>query len=302
MNQFEAMQTFVRVVEAGSISKAAEQMNKVKSAVSRRLNELESYLGVTLLTRTTRSLSLTDTGNNYYQECLRILGDLANIESQVRDENCSLTGRIKVAAPLSFGLLHLQPALSQFNQRHPDINFEIDLNDRQIDLIEEGFDIAIRITNLKDSSLIAKKLTQTRLILSASPEYLKKYGIPKKPQDLKNGYTLLRYRSVKESIRFKASSIDGKITQGKEYKIKIPSALISNNGDYLYQAALQGQGLILSPDFICHDAIKKGQLIPILEKYLYNYELDVYALYPFNRHLSLRTRKLIDFLSGYFGT
>ncbi len=293
MNQFESMQHFVRIVEAGSISKAAEQMGKAKSAVSRRLNELESYLGVTLLVRTTRRLTLTESGQHYYQECLKILDDLANMESHIRNDDTALAGQIKMATPLSFGLRHLQPALTQFNQMHPNISYDIDLNDRQIDLIEEGFHLAIRIAHLKDSSLIAKKLAHTRLILSASPDYLKQQGTPQKPENLTEGYHLLRYRAVNNQLSFKN-------TKGNEYKIKIPTKLTTNNGDYLYQAALKGQGLLLSPDFICYQAIKTGQLIPLFSEALHDYTMGIYAVYPSHRHISLKIRHLIDFLAHYF--
>ena len=172
MNQIEDMQTFVRIVDAGSITKAAEQMNTVKSAVSRRLSDLERRLGVSLLTRTTRSQSLTESGKSYYQQSIRIIDDIEELESSIQNENCALMGRIKLAAPLTFGLIHLAPALQAFNKIQPEIYFDLDFNDRKVDLVNEGFDLAIRITKLQDSSLIARKISQTQLILAASPEYL----------------------------------------------------------------------------------------------------------------------------------
>ena len=165
MNPFEDMQTFVRIVEAGSITKAALQLNTVKSSVSKRLADLEKRLGMTLLHRTTRVQKLTDSGQSYYQQCLRIIEDVQEVESSIRDQHCALSGRIKVAAPLSFGIEHLGKALQQFNQRHPDIQFDIDFNDRKVDIVEEGFDLAIRIAKLADSTLMARKITQTHLIL-----------------------------------------------------------------------------------------------------------------------------------------
>ena len=163
MNQFEEMQNFIRVVESGSITKAAEQTGMVKSAVSRRLAELEKRLGVSLLTRTTRRQSLTDLGRSYYQRCLQIVDEIAELESSVKDEQCALSGKIKVAAPLSFGLSHLAPALYKFNEIHPDIHFDVDFNDRKVDIVEEGFDLAFRISQLKDSNFIARRSEERRV-------------------------------------------------------------------------------------------------------------------------------------------
>ncbi|WP_444995195.1 LysR family transcriptional regulator [Aliikangiella sp. IMCC44359] len=294
MNQFEDMRTFVRIVEAGSISKAAEQLSMVKSAVSRRLTELEKRLGVTLLTRTTRTQKLTESGQSYYQQCIRIIDDVAEIESGIRDKNCALAGRIKIAAPLSFGLSHLGQALRKFNEINPDVFFDIDFNDRQVDLVEEGFDLAIRIAHLNDSSLMARRLTSIRLILCASPVYLAKYGEPKTPEELKKGHVKLHYQSAKEHWEFRSP-------EGREINIKVPAIVTANNGDYLCQAAIEGQGLLFSPDFICYKAIRAGQLKLLMCDYIDNQIVNAYAVYPQNRHLSQRVRSLIDFLAQYFG-
>jgi DNA-binding transcriptional LysR family regulator len=294
MNQFEDMQTFVRIVEAGSITKAAEQLNTVKSAISRRLTELEKRLAVTLLTRTTRSQTLTENGLSYYQQCLRLIDDVAEVESSIRDDNCALAGKIKLAAPLSFGLEHLGAALQQFNEIHPDIRFDIDFNDRRIDLIEEGFDLAIRISNLADSSLMARKLTSIHVLLCASPSYLQKHGTPIKPEDLLTNHHRLKYISEPEHWQFVN-------TKGEKSTIKIPTAMNANNGNFLTQAAINGMGLVMSPDFVCYKAIRLGQLVPVLADYFPQVEVPAYAVYPQNRHLSQRVRSLIDFLSQYFG-
>ena len=294
MNQFEDMQTFVRIVEAGSITKAAEQMDTVKSAVSRRLAELEKRLGVTLLTRTTRSQTLTDSGKSYYEQCLRIIDDLAEIESSIKNEHCALAGRIKVAAPFSFGLKHLAPALRQFNDKHPDIHLDVDFNDRKVDLIEEGFDLAIRIAKLSDSSLIARKITSVKPVLCASPAYLKKYGEPKLPEDLLKNHVRVRYNLTSENWNFINR-------EGKEINVKLPSVISANNGDYLCDEAIAGRGILLSPDFICYEAVRAGQLKPILCDYIKGLPLNAYAVYPQTRHLSQRVRRLVDFLVDYYG-
>ncbi|MFK8013355.1 MAG: LysR family transcriptional regulator [Marinicellaceae bacterium] len=293
MSQFEEMQNFIRVVEAGSITKAADQTDTVKSAVSRRLAELERRLGVSLLARTTRSQSLTETGRSYYLRCLQIIDDVAELESSIKDEQCALRGKIKVAVPLSFGLTHLAPALNQFNLIHPDIHLNVDFNDRKVDIIEEGFDLAFRIAELEDSNLIARKITSVRLILLASPSYIEKFGLPNHPQDLAKNHVKVQYKDSPESLEFNL--------EGKTAQIRIPSVLHSNNGDYLCQAAIAGKGIILTPDFICYKFIKNGQLIPILSQYLPKNEIGAYAIYPQNRHLSKRVRSLVDYLIEYFG-
>ncbi len=293
MNQIEEIKNFVRIVEAGSITRAADQISTVKSAVSRRLSELEKRLGVTLLTRTTRKQTLTDTGINYYQQSLRILDDLSELESSVKGEHCALKGRIKIAAPLSFGLKHLSPALTKFNEIHPDIILDIDFNDRKIDLVEHGFDLGFRIAQLDDSSYIARKITSIRALLVASPDYLKKYGVPESPQELLKGHVKLQYHNTPDAWPF--------IVDNKEFMIKLPSVLQSNNGDYLHQACLQGKGLNFSPDFICYKHVKLGQLVSVLPDYINQEEIGAYAIYPQTRHLSRRVRSLVDYLGEYFG-
>ncbi len=294
MNQFEDMQTFVRVVEAGSITKAAEQLDMVKSAVSRRLSDLEKRLGVSLLTRTTRTQVLTDSGKSYYEKCLRLIDDVVEVESQISNEHTALKGRIKISAPLNFGIAHLGSALRKFNEQYPEIVFDIDFNDRKIDLIEDGFDLAIRISRLNDSSLIARRLTQVRMVLCASPKYLQENGTPLTPQELLTGHVKLQYKSEPDHWVFKAK-------KGKEIPVKVPSVLNSNNGEFLCQAAIDGLGLIYTPDFICYKAIHSGQLQPVLSKYLHNVEVPVHAVYPQTRHLSQRIRSLVDYLAKYYG-
>lgn len=294
MNQFEDMQTFVRVVEAGSITKAAEQLSTVKSAVSRRLTELEKRLGVTLLTRTTRSQTLTDSGRSYYQQCLRIIEDLAEVESSIKDEHCSLAGKIKIAAPLSFGLKHLAPALRQFNITHTEVLFDVDFNDRKVDLIEEGYDVAIRISDLADSSLIARKITSVSPVLCASPAYLKKHGEPQTAEALNEGHVRLRYNLMPETWQLVSSA-------GQDVTVKAPIVVSANNGDYLCKEAIAGRGLLFSPDFICYQAIRAGQLKPLLCEQLKGRVINAYAVYPQTRHLSQRVRRLVDFLAEYFG-
>lgn len=293
MNQLEEMQTFIRIVEAGSITKAAEQMNTVKSAVSRRLSDLETRLGTSLLTRTTRSQTLTASGEQFYRQCIRIIDDINEVEASIGDENQSLTGRIKIAAPLSFGIAKLCPVLKLFHDRYPDIIFDLDFNDRQVDLIDEGFDLAIRIAHLTDSSLIARRLTTVKLIHCASPEYIQKHSMPLIPSDLMKGHIKIHYHSAQDNWHFKDET-------GKRYSINLAKSLTTNNGDFACQAAISGWGIACLPDFICSPALEDGSLMPILTSYMDNNELGVYAVYPHTRHLSQRVSSLINFLSDFF--
>lgn len=293
MSQLEEMQNFVRIIEAGSITRAADQLNTVKSAVSKRLTDLEKRLGVTLLKRTTRQQTLTDAGQSYYQHCVRILDDIHEMETAISDQQSSLAGRIRLAAPITFGLMHLNPALRLFNQQHPDIVFDLEFNDRQQDLVAEGIDLAIRVSNLTDSSLIARKLTSTRLQICGSPDYFAHHGLPQNTEDLLYGHVKLHYSHVSASWMMLNH-------QGESLSINLPAVLCANNGQYLYDACLEGKGLILSPDFICADAIRQGQLIPVLGDKLLHQEIGVYAVYPQTRYLSLRVHRLIDFLRDYF--
>ncbi|NQZ31641.1 MAG: LysR family transcriptional regulator [Oceanospirillaceae bacterium] len=294
MNQIEDMQTFVRIVEAGSITRAAEQLNTVKSAVSRRLSQLEKRLGVSLLTRTTRHHTLTEHGQSYYQQSLRIIEEVAVIEASLLQENCALSGRIRISAPLVFGIEHLSQAFLAFNELHPDIIFDVDFDDKKIDLVEGGYDLAIRIAKLEDSNLIARKITSTRMVLCASQKYLKEYGTPVVPQDLTTKHKKLLYNKAHETWHF----IDDK---AKSVSIKLPTALTSNNGNFLLESAIKGGGLLNVPDFICYKAIKQGKLQLVLNNYLVHTTIPIYALYPQNRHLSHRIRRLVDFLVEYYG-
>ncbi len=294
MNKFEDMQAFVRIVEAGSITKAANQLTIAKSAISKRLSNLESRLGITLLNRTTRSLILTDNGKAYYHECKRIIDDVLEVEASLQNKQTALAGKIKIAVPLSFGLLHLAPAINAFNALHPQIKFEIDFNDRMVSLINEGYDLAIRVGKLDDSNLMARKITFIKTLLVASPDYLSKHGTPHVPSDLLHGHNKLHYRNVSGTYYF----ID---ENGKKMQINLPTTIVSNNGDYLSQCALAGLGIISTPDFISYKEIKSGELVQILAKYHRTGTTGVHAIYPQTRHLSRKIRSLIDFLVNYFG-
>lgn len=284
---------FVRVVDAGGISRAAEQLGLAKSAVSRRLADLETRLGVKLLNRTTRKSSLTEAGQSYYERAIKIIDDVIELNTLTTDANNALEGTINLAVPLSFGLSHLSKAIDLFIKQNPKLVINLNFSDRQVDLIEEGLDLAFRIGDLKDSSLIARKISPIKIILCASPEYLKQYGTPKIPGDLKN-HRLLHY-NVPGKSQWKLED-----KQGTQHIVNVSSNLIANNGDFLKDMAIAGHGIVSSPTFISWKAIAIGDLVPVLSDFKLP-QANAYAVYPQTRYLSHRTRKLIDFLIDYFG-
>lgn len=293
MGQLEDMNVFIRVVDAGGISRAAEQLGLAKSAVSRRLVDLETRLGVRLLNRTTRTSSLTDAGRGFYERSIKIVDDIAELNALTKDSNTTLEGTINLAAPLSFGLSHLAHAVDAFIKLHPELTININFSDRQLNLIEEGLDLAVRIANLKDSSLMARKISPIRTLLCASPDYLQKNGTPKTLNDLKH-HKLLHY-NLSNSSTWKLTD-----KHGEQHFINVAAKLMANNGDFLKDMAIAGHGIIMMPTFISWRAIAMGELVPILSDYN-TPRFNAYAVYPQTRYLSQRTRMLIDFLVERFG-
>jgi len=294
MDRFEELQTFVAVVEAGSFSAAAERLNLAKSAVSRRIGDLEGRLGAQLINRTTRRLSLTDAGHRFYERSARLLGDMEEAELAVASGQTELRGRIRMAAPLSFGVLHLAPALDEFLAAHPELELDLDLNDRQINLVEEGIDLTLRIGHLADSSLVARRLAPIHMALCASPAYLQRQGMPRTPQELGRHQGLV-YGNIPESQQwtFVAPS-------GESITVRVPTRLRANNGDLLLQAAIDGLGVVATPTFLSYRAVAEGKLQVLLPDYQMP-PATAYAVYPSRRHLPQRVRALIDFLAGRFG-
>lgn len=290
MDRFETLRNFVAVVEAGGISAAAERLRVAKSAVSRRLAELEQHLGAQLFRRTTRQMNLTDTGRSFYERARRLLDDLEEAELAVSSEHGALQGRLKVAVPLSFGLLHLAPALAEFMARHPDLEIELDMNDRQVDLVQEGVDVAVRIAELEDSSLIARRLATIRHAVCASPEYLARHGEPRTLAELR-GHRCLIYTNLPEPEVWRC-----RLPSGETGEVRVHPQLRANNGQILAQVAEAGQGIVLEPTFILYQSIRARRLRPILTDHDWP-DVYAYAVYPRTRHLSRRVRALVDFLA-----
>ncbi len=292
MGQLEDMSAFVRIIESGSISLAANQLGVAKSAVSRRLAELEERLGVQLLQRTTRQSSLTEAGRSYYQRALQILADVSELNAATSNTKAQLEGVIKIAVPLTFGLQQLAPAINAFAMAHPDLLIHLDFSDRKVDIVEEGFDLAVRIAELQDSTHIARRLAPIQIILCASPAYLEQHGTPEKPQDLK-AHRTLQYALMPRSSWTLISP------DGKQVTVAIREKMGANNGEFLRVAAVSGQGLVRLPTFIVWQEIEKGELVRVMADYTIP-PLNAYAIYPQTRHLSHRVRALIDFLVKRF--
>jgi DNA-binding transcriptional LysR family regulator len=280
-------------VETGSITAAAERLEIAKSAVSRRLRDLEERLGVELFHRTTRKLTLTDTGQGFYERAVRILADLKEAELAVSQAHATLRGRLRVAVPLSFGLAHLSPAITAFMEAHPQVEFDLDFNDRQVDLLQEGFDVAIRIARLADSSLIARPLATIHSVVCASPAYLAAHGTPQTPDDLAH-HACLVYSNTPDPHVWRYRD-----PKGERGSVKVPVHLRANNGDFLCAAAIAGQGVMIAPTFISYRAIEEGRLTPVLTQYQWP-EVTAYAVYPPTRHLSQRVRAFVDHLVERF--
>lgn len=291
MDRFDEMRTFVRVVEAGGISAAAEWLGIAKSAVSRRLQELENRLDVLLLQRTTRRIHLTEAGREFYQSCLRILDDVDEAELSLQAGQQSLSGKLRINAPLSLGLRHLLPILQLMQGQHPQLVIDIDLDDREINIVEEGVDLLLRVGRLEDSSLIARPLCSIHFHYCASPDYLASRGVPKRPADL-SAHDGIGYNLVSEAQQWPLGMVEGRLLH------KPHIGFSSNNGDMILNVAEAGLGIAMLPTFICHEALMEGRLRPVLCDYR-PAPVELYALYTSRRHLPQRVRALLDFLAEW---
>jgi DNA-binding transcriptional LysR family regulator len=293
MDTLNGFTVFTKVVETGGFSAAARELNMSKSAVSKHIAKLEEHLGVRLLNRTTRKLSPTEVGTTFYERARRIVQDVEETEQAVSALHSEPRGTLRINAPMSFGYAHVAPALPDFLERYPDIKIDMVLNDRVVDLMDEGFDVAIRIARLPDSTLIARKLAPFCLALCATRQYWETHGIPQSPSDLKD-HNCLIYSYLLKQNEWLFHGPDGDIS------IKVSGNISANNGDALRAAALKGAGVFLSPTFIVNEDLRSGRLQSVLEQFTKT-DLAIYAVYPHNRYLSAKVRAFVDFLGKYFG-
>lgn len=292
MDKFQEMQAFTAVVEAGSFVGAADAMGLSKAAVSRQIADLESRLAVRLLHRTTRKLSLTDEGSVFYARCRELLGELAEAEAELSARSGQAVGALKVSAPVSFGLLYLAPVWAGFMAAQPQVKLDVTLSDRMVDLVDEGFDIAVRVARLPSSSLVSRKLSSTRMVLCASPEYLQRNGTPQHPHELAQHH-VLAYTLMANGDTWDFTGSDGPVS------VKVMPRMHSNSGDTCVAAALGHQGLVLQPTFLIADALRSGALVEVMPAYR-ALELGIYALYPTRKHVVPKVRLLIDHLVQAF--
>jgi len=289
MDRFEDMRVFLQVAEQQSVTGAARQLSLAPSAVSRRLRDLEARLGVQLLVRTTRRMSLTAAGETFFARARDILSDLDAAEAEVSDDRDGLTGQLRLAAPLSFGLAHLAPIVTAFMAAHPGMRVDLDLSDRQVDLVGEGFDLAVRIGRLADSSLIARRLIEMPMHVCAAPDLLARHGRPERPEDLRALPALCYAGSDRGDIwRYRDGS-------GGEGSVQVTQRLRVNNGEMAREAAVAGLGVALEPAFIVHEALTQGRLVRLLEDVTWP-SITVQVVYPEMRHLPARSRAFIDLL------
>ncbi len=293
MNRLDAMTLFVRVADLGSFAAAANHLGVARSVVTRQIAALEEHLGVKLIVRTTRKLTLTSAGADYLDKCRTILDLVESAEADVMEARLTPRGNLRIALPLSFGLKRIAPVLPRFLQSHPEITLALDFNDRQQNLIDEGIDMSIRISARLDPGIVARKLGETRLITVASPGYLRQHGHPRHPDELVAhqalGYTA---KASNRPLEF--------WVEGKPYSVYVPFRMQANNGDALVEAARQGMGITVQPDFIVAESIERDTLVPLLEDYALP-PLGIYAVLPSSRYMPQRLRVWIEFLAAELG-
>jgi DNA-binding transcriptional LysR family regulator len=289
LDHLAAMAIFAKVVETNSFTAAARALGISKSAVSKQVAALEDRLGARLLNRTTRRLALTEIGVAFYDRCSRLVAEAEEAELEVTRMTAEPRGELRINAPYSFGINHVAPRLGGFLAAHPAVSIDLTLDDRYVDLVADGYDLAIRIGNLSDSSLIARKLGMTRVLLVAAPEYWAKHGMPKTPRDLANHECLIySYRRM------------GNLWQFGNEAVRVSGRMHANNGDVLRQVAVAGHGVVIMPSFIIWEDLLAGRLVPALP----GHEpppLGIYAVYPHSRHLSAKVRAFVDYLVAEFG-
>ena len=285
--QIEDLRIYVAVIKAGNFTAAAEQLMLSKQYVSRRIAALEESLGARLLNRNTRKLSVTDNGQLFAQHAQRILDDVQEAQQAVSGRQQVLQGSFRLSVPMSFGISHLSPFIAEFLSQHPGLQFQVELADRYVDMVGEGFDMAIRIGTLPDSSLIAKRLGVFRRVICGSPSYIQGAGAPREPEDLLN-HACLRYG--------RESQTGWELFNGEQRKVMaVQGPMVSNNGEMLRDAAVAGLGLILLPEFIVAPALASGDLMTVLDEWQPS-SLNLNALYPQHRQRSEVNRVFMAFL------
>ncbi len=293
MDRLRAFEVFVEIIKRNGFARAADALDTSPANVTRYLSDLEAHLGTRLLNRSSRRMSLTESGEALYERARAILEEVAEAEAVSSSTTMLPRGTLRINAPLSFGVLHLAPLWPEFLKRYPDVELDVALIDRVVDIVEEGYDMAIRISRVASNTHAVRKLATSRNIVCASAAYLKKHGKPKAPADLLEhaciGY---RYSATADEWNF----VDG---EGRAHAVKVTCVMHTNNGDTARAAALGGAGVIWQPQFIVGDDVRAGRLVELLPGYRMP-DIDILAIYPSRRHLSAKVRVMIDFLVEAF--
>ena len=290
MDKLNAISVFCKVIETQSFTQAANQQNISVAMASKLVSQLEEHLKTRLLQRTTRKIVPTEAGMLYYQCCQAILLDLSEADSSISNMATSLQGNLLISVPRDFGLLYISPNLSKFIELHPNLHVEIEFEDKRVDLVAEGYDLALRIGYMQDSSLVARKISSSPMHFVSSPSYLESRGTPLTPDDLEYHQGLL-YKSSLNQVHWQST----KANQIQRYKIQ--SKVVSNNGMALLEMTKAGLGISNAPDFFVKDALASGELVEILSEYKQK-PLDIYVVYPNRRHLPAKVRAFIEFLAS----
>jgi DNA-binding transcriptional LysR family regulator len=293
MDTLAAMKVYCSVVENDSLAGAARTLNISPSVVSKQLSALEDRLGVRLLNRTTRRVSVTEIGTAYYDRCKRIITDVDEAEIAVSRSHSQPRGMLRVTAPSTFAHRHVTAHLPKFIDRYPEVEVQVEVNDRIVDLVDNGIDLAIRIAQLKDSSLIARRLASNHRSIVATPEYLKTWGIPVIPEDLLQ-HTLITWPpgNLVNDWHF--------LIDGKERMIRTKGKISMNSGDSILSTVLAGGGLAMMNSFMTGEHVQGGRLLSVMEDYV-SEDIPIYAVYPSSRHLSPKVRVFVDFLLEIYG-
>ena len=289
MDTIDGMRTFVAVISEGSFSAAAGRLDMSPQLVSKYVGQLEARLGARLLNRSTRRLSITEAGQAYYERCRYILDEIDEMENAVGEATLKAQGLLRINAPMSFGALHLAKAIADYQRVQPHVSVNLTLDDRTVDIVSEGYDMAIRIGRLSESSLIARKLAPVKLVVCAAPGYFRERGTPTSPEDLKSHECLAyAYYSENDRWRFKAKD-------GTQHEVRIKGRFSANNGDALVAAASAGLGIVISPTFIVAEALRRGQLVEILADFR-RAAVPIHAVYPPGRLPPHRVQVITAFL------
>lgn len=292
MDLIDGMRTFAQVVASGSFTGAAEQRGVSKKLVSKYIAALEAHLGTRLLHRTTRSLSLTEAGALYHVRCVQLLEDLDALENDLQSETARPRGKLLVSAPVTFGEMHLVPLIAEFKSRYPEIAVELRLNDRYVSLVDEGFDLAIRIGELEDSGLIARRLAPAPILVCAAPAYLDRSGMPQLPEELKDHACIL-------DSNLRSGAAWPFLIGGRKKNVAVTGGVTVNSARSSRDLALRGHGIAFCPAYVVAPDIERGTLVPLLTDFN-ALDLSIYAVYDSNRNLAPKVRAFVDFLAAAF--